>query len=99
MGRFNNAVFKYSPEGKFLTRIGGEGSEPGLFRALNAIAVDGQGRIYVSDTKGIQVFDTNGRYLDVIKIERSVAFGMVFNDKNELFVGARTQIVKFALNK
>lgn len=99
MGRFNNAVFKFAPDGKFITRIGGEGEEPGLFRALNAIAVDGKGRVFVSDTKGIQVFDTNGRYLDVFKIERNVAFGMVFNDKNELFVAARTQIIKFALNK
>lgn len=99
MGRFNNAVFKFAPDGKFITRIGGEGEEPGLFRALNAIAVDGKGRIFVSDTKGIQVFDTNGRYLDVFKIERNVAFGMVFSDNNELFVAARTQIIKFALNK
>jgi len=99
MGRFNNAVFKYAPDGKFITRIGGEGDEPGLFRALNGIAVDGKGRIYVSDVKGIQVFDSNGRYLDVFKIERNVAFGMVFNDNDELFVAGRTQIVKFALNK
>lgn len=99
MGRFNDAVFKFAPNGKFLTRIGGEGNEAGLFRALNAIAVDGQGRIYVSDIKGIQVFDANGRYLDVLKIERNVAFGMVFNDRNELFVAARTQIIKFTLNK
>lgn len=99
MGRFNDAVFKFSPAGKFLTRIGGEGNEPGLFRAMNAIAVDGQGRIYVSDVKGIQVFDSNGRYLDVFKVEKGVAFGLLFNDRNELFVAARTQIIKFALNK
>jgi LSD1 subclass zinc finger protein len=99
MGRFNDAVFKFSPEGRFITRIGGKGDEPGLFRALLGIAVDGQGRIFVSDIKGIQIFDTNGRYLDVIKIEREVPFGMVFNDKNELFVAARTKIVKYTLNK
>lgn len=99
MGRFSDAVFKFAPDGRFITRIGGEGEEPGLFRALNAIAVDGQGRVFVGDTKGIQVFTASGRYIDVIKIERNVAFGMVFNDKNELFVAARTQIVKFALNK
>ena len=99
MGRFNDAVFKFAPTGRFITRIGGKGDEAGLFRALYGIAVDGKGRIYVSDIKGIQVFDANGRYLDVIKIERSVAFGMVFNDKDELFVAARTQIIKYALNK
>jgi LSD1 subclass zinc finger protein len=99
MGRFNDAVFKYSPSGKFLTRMGGEGDERGLFRALGAIAVDGQGRVYVTDIKGIQVFDSNGRYIDVFKPEKGGAFGLVFNDNNELFVAARTQIVKYTLNK
>jgi LSD1 subclass zinc finger protein len=99
MGRFNDAVFKYSPSGKFITRMGGEGNEPGLFRALGAIAVDGQGRVYVTDIKGIQVFDSNGRYIDVFKPEKGGAFGLVFNDKNELFVAARTQIIKYRLNK
>jgi LSD1 subclass zinc finger protein len=99
MGRFNNAVFKFAPDGRFLTRIGGGGDEPGLFRALNAIAVDGKGRIYVCDIKGVQVFDANGRYLDVFKIEKNLPFGLVFNDKNELFVAGRTQILKFVINK
>jgi sugar lactone lactonase YvrE len=66
---------------------------------VQAIAVDGQGRIYVSDIKGIQVFDSNGRYLETFNVEGNVAFGMVFNDKNELFVAARTQVIKYRLNK
>ncbi|HEY0544822.1 MAG TPA: ribosomal protein L7/L12 [Pyrinomonadaceae bacterium] len=99
LGTFNNAVFKFAPNGKYINRIGGVGEEAGLFRAPNSVAVDGQGRIYVSDIKGIQVFDSNGRYLDVFKVEKNVPFGMVFNDRNELFVAARTEIVKFALNK
>jgi hypothetical protein len=28
-----------------------------------------------------------------------VAFGMTFNDRNELFVAARTQVIKYVLNK
>ncbi|MGH9933122.1 MAG: hypothetical protein ACREA9_28390, partial [Pyrinomonadaceae bacterium] len=63
LGSFNNAVFKFSPEGKFLTRFGDAGDQPGQFRAPSAIAVDGKGRVYVSDFKGVQVFDSNGRYL------------------------------------
>ena len=99
LGTFNNAVFKFAPNGKFINRIGGKGEEAGLFRAPQTVAVDGQGRIYVSDIKGIQVFDANGRYLDVFKVEKGIAFGMVFNDRNELFVAARTEIIKFVLNK
>ena len=99
LGSFNDAVFKYSPEGRFLNKFGGGGDGAGQFRAPQAIAVDGQGRVYVSDIKGIQVFDGDGRYLETFKVDGSVAFGMVFNDKNELFVVARTQVIKYVLNK
>lgn len=98
LGSFNNAVFKFSPEGKYLTRFGSEGDQPGQFRAPSAIAVDGKGRVYVSDFKGIQVFDGNGRYLAVFD-PGGTASGMVFNDKDELFVAARKHVVKLALKE
>jgi len=98
LGSFNNAVFKFNPDGKFLTRFGSAGDQPGQFRAPSAIAVDGKGRVYVSDFKGVQVFDTNGRYLAAFDTD-GVASGMVFNDKNELFVAARKQVVKLAVNE
>jgi DNA-binding beta-propeller fold protein YncE len=98
LGTFSNAVFKFSPEGKFVTRFGDAGDQPGQFRAPQAIAVDGQGRVYVSDFKGVQVFDGNGRYLDVFNPE-GTASGMVFNDKNELFIAARQQVLKLALKE
>lgn len=98
LGSFTGAIFKFSPEGKFLNRFGGTGDQSGQFRAPHAIAVDGKGRVFVSDIKGIQVFDSDGRYLTVFKVEGS-AFGMVFNDKNELVVAARNKVVKLALNQ
>jgi DNA-binding beta-propeller fold protein YncE len=94
LGEFNDAVFKFSPEGRFMTRFGGDGDDPGLFRAPGAIAVDNQGRVYVADFKGVQVFDPNGRYLELIKV-KGAASGLVFNDKNELLVVARTAVYKY----
>lgn len=96
LGSFTNGVFKFAPDGRFVNRFGGQGQQPGQFQAVQAIAVDGKGRIFVSDIKGIQVFDTDGRYLTIFKPE-GVASGMVFNDKNELLVVARTKVIKFAL--
>ena len=93
LGTFNSGVFKFGPDGKFINRFGGAGEQPGQFRAAQAIAVDGRGRVYVSDIKGVQMFDGDGRYLNVFKVQGS-ASGMVFNDKNELFVAARTQVFK-----
>ena len=96
LGRFNNGVFKFGRDGKFMNRFGSDGDKPGQFRAPYSIAVDGYGRIYVGDMKGIQVFDANGRYLALISA-KGMAFGMAFNDKNELFVIARDHVIKFAV--
>jgi streptogramin lyase len=98
LGTFNNAVFKFGPDGKFLTRFGSHGQQPGQISAGDAIAVDGKGRVFVSDSKGVQVFDSDGRYLTVFKPD-GVASGMIFNDKNELLIVARNKVIKFALNE
>lgn len=97
LGEFNDAVFKFSPDGRFQTRFGGDGDEPGLFRAPGAIAVDNQGRVYVADFKGVQVFDPNGRYLKVIGV-KGAASGLAFTDRNELLVVARTAVWKFTVD-
>lgn len=98
LGSFNNAVFKFSPEGKYLTKFGDSGDQPGQFRAPSTIAVDGKGRVYVSDFKGVQVFDTNGRYLTTFN-PGGIASGMVFNDKGELFIAARKEVLRLALKE
>ena len=98
LGTFNNAVFKFGPDGKFVTRFGDNGDQTGQFHSPFAIAVDGKGRVYVSDIKGVQVFDGNGRYLKVFKPD-GLAFGMVFNDDNELIVAARKHVLKYSINE
>lgn len=94
LGRFNNAVFKFARDGKFLNRFGGGGDKPGQLRSAYSIAIDGYGRVYVGDIKGIQVFDADGRYLTILD-QKGMAFGMVFNHKNELFVVARDHVSKY----
>lgn len=96
LGRFNMGIFKFGRDGKFINRFGSGGDQPGQFRAPYSIAVDGRGRVYVGDIKGIQVFDADGRYLNVIT-QKGMAFGMVFNDNNELFVIARDRVIKYAI--
>ncbi len=70
MSAHRAAVFKFSSDGRFVNRFGSSGDEPGQFHAPDAIAVDGQGRVYVSDINGIHVFDPEGRYLDTFKVPR-----------------------------
>lgn len=98
LGTFNGAVFQFAPDGKFVNRFGADGDQPGQFRAPYAIAVDGQGRVYVSDVKGIQVFSPDGRYLDQFDVD-GVAFGMAFDDQNALWVVTNPEkVFKFVLN-
>ena len=85
LGQFNNAVLKYSPEGKYLNRFGSDGDDPGQFRAPEDIAVDGQGRVFVSDFKGVQIFSGDGRYLGLIKVD-GAAFGLAVDRQDNLYV-------------
>jgi hypothetical protein len=97
LGTFNNAVFKFGPNGKYINKFGSDGDEQGQFRAPDAIAVDGQGRIYVSDFKGIQVFDGDGRYIDLIGID-GACFGMAFDDQNKLYITTNlNKVLKFGI--
>jgi hypothetical protein len=98
LGTFTSSVFKFTPDGRYVNRFGGRGDQPGQFRAAHALTVDNQGRVYVSDSKGVQVFDKDGRYLDTFK-PAPVAFGMVFDQQNQLHIAARTQVLKCALNE
>ena len=90
-----NAVIRYAPDGRLLGRFGSDGDQPGQFRAPSAIAVDGQGRIYVSDIRGIQVFANDGRYLDKIEVE-GYAFALAFDQQGNLWAATnRPRIFKY----
>jgi hypothetical protein len=85
LGGNNNGVFIFNPLGKYMNRFGSEGDQPGQFRAAGAIAVDGKGRIFVSDFQGVQVFSNDGRYINVIKVD-TFAYGLAFDDQGNLYL-------------
>jgi predicted RNA-binding Zn-ribbon protein involved in translation (DUF1610 family) len=99
LGTFNDGVFKFSPTGQFQNRFGAQGDEPGKFQAVDAIAVDGQGRIYVSDIHGVQVFDSDGAYLNSFGGPAElggVIFGMAFDLQDNLYAASnKPEIIKF----
>lgn len=84
-----NYVCKFTSDGKFLDRFKVEGSP-------NAIAVDNKGRIFISDTSEINVYDAEGKSLE--SFGTTQAFGMAFNDAGELFVASRPFVTKYQLN-
>ncbi len=76
-----NQVVRFSPEGKYLGKIGtGEGSEAGQFTEPRIVLTDPQGRIYVSDSKGdrprIQIFSPQGEILHLFA-EKGLRPGMI----------------------
>ncbi len=92
-GELNSGVFKFSPQGKFVDQIGSASQLGNPY----ALAADGQGRLYVATSNGIEVFSPDGATIDVIPTRGSVD-GLAFDDQNNLYIVARTQVVKFVLN-
>ncbi len=86
----NGDICKFSADVKFLNRF------PIGSRSPNAIAIDPTGRIFISNTSNIDVFDENGRA--VRSFETYQAFGMSFNEAGELLVASRPFVVKYKLN-
>jgi sugar lactone lactonase YvrE len=61
----NNRIVKFSADGKFLKSWGQTGYAPGEFRMAHAIAIAGDGRVFVADrgNNRIQIFDQEGTFL------------------------------------
>jgi tripartite motif-containing protein 71 len=102
-------VFKFSSDGRFITRFGG-GKTTGvspmdmppsqLFSAQN-LAADSQGRIYVSDTFScIKVYDKDGNYLTQFG-GHDVAFGISIDDQDNIYAAMRNKhtIRKYVIAK
>jgi DNA-directed RNA polymerase subunit RPC12/RpoP len=96
------AIYKYTPDGKYVNRFGSVGKGTGQFDTwAQHIAIDNQSRVYVTDFSGIKVFDYNGAYIESMS-DRSIKGiqEMRINDKNEIYVVAGSSMIyKLALNK
>ncbi len=86
----NGEICKFSPEGKFLNRI-----SSGL-RSPDDIAISNAGKIFLSNVSKIHIFDENGMEID--SFAATQAFGMDFNEADELFVASRPFVVKFRID-
>jgi hypothetical protein len=92
LGTFNDSVFVFDSQGKYQNRVGAKGSEVDTLNAPNDVAVDGKGRVFVSDIMGIKVFAPDGRFIDVIDIE-GAPFGLAFDDQNRLYAVSNAPVV------
>ena len=70
--------------------------DPGQFYDAEGIAVDGYGRVYVSDVNTIQVFDSTGRYINNFE---GFVIGMTIDSQNNIYVTTGDQVRKFQVQK
>jgi hypothetical protein len=103
-GTFDATVYKFSPDGEYLTSFGGDENpagadfQPGKFVSPHQIVFDNYGRMYVVDFFNIQVLDADGNYLD--KIEPG-HYGAVFDAQNNLYAvtAVNHEVVKYEVKK
>jgi len=83
----NNRVVKYNSRGEFLMAWGETGYAPGQFRALHAIAVHPDGRVFVGDRSNsrIQIFDQEGNHA-ATWTQFGRPSGIAFDDEGRIYV-------------
>ena len=93
------AVFRFSPEGKYLARFGGEGHEPGQYGPPSALASDPQGRVYVCESfDKIHVYAPDGRFVRTLKTPHAVD-ALTFDAQNNLYIAGGHKVSKLILDK
>lgn len=93
------AVFRFSHEGKYLSRFGGAGREPGQYGPPSAIAADAKGRVYVCEPfDKIHVYESDGRYVETLKTPHAVE-ALTFDSQNNLYVAGGHRVSKLVLGR
>jgi hypothetical protein len=93
------AVFRFSPEGKYLARFGGQGREPGQYGPPSALATDTRGRVYVCESfDKVHVYEPDGRFLRTLKIPHA-ADALTFDAQNSLYIAGGHKVSKLILDR
>ena len=95
---FESTIFKFDSNGKFITRLGSSGDGASQFGNVGAIAVDGQGRIFVVESSNISVLKADGSRVGKIEV-KGAARCLFFDDAGALWVTTDDGEVKYQINE
>jgi len=93
-------VYHLDPRGRFVDRFGGEGGSAAEFRSPADVAVDGRGRVFVSDMGGgVRAFTPEGRLLGAFG--SGVVFGIALTGSDEVWAADRNRyrVVKYRVRE
>jgi hypothetical protein len=100
-GLRNARIVKLDKTGKFLGSWGSRGAEPGQLSGVHGIETDKNGKVYVADrsNRRVQIFDSNGKLLDVWPGLRQANHIVVTTDLNVWVAdGTNARLLKFDPN-
>jgi hypothetical protein len=89
-------IFKFTAQGKFVTRFPAQGDPNGGSFSVGALAVDGQGRIFTASSKVISIFSPDGRLLKSFPVD-FFADRIAINEAGELYLLARDKVARYTL--
>jgi hypothetical protein len=91
-----HAVCIFKLTGEYQNRFGSEGEEDGQFSgAIAGLTADGQGQIFVSDAKGVNVLKSeDGSLLRRLEVQGT---GLAIDDDDALFAAAGTEVDKYRI--
>lgn len=95
-----NQVYHFDSQGNFVDRFGSKGDGPGLLDSPGDLTVDGQGRLYILDQDGIEVFDNTGRHIKLIPDDyQGHAFDIKLNLQGHVYLITNApQVYKLSLD-
>ena len=97
-GLRNSRIVKLDKQGAFVKAWGTRGDGPGQFSGVHGIETDRNGRVYVADrsNRRIQIFDANGKLLDVWTGFRQANHIVVTTDQNVWVAdGTNARLLKY----
>ncbi|HUS15370.1 MAG TPA: hypothetical protein VM536_10185 [Chloroflexia bacterium] len=97
LGADTETLYKLGADGKLSGVLGSKGKDPGQFDNVRSVALDAAGRIYVSDSYGIQVFDRGGGFVGRIKTP-SFVYAMAGGGDGQVLALAGDQVIEYRLN-